>query len=1352
MSIWSDVTHAIDKYGKMGPMQAIGSIAAPPLLDAVSAVAHEVFDNTYAKAALGNVDYAVARSPIPDVALNFYNKAMAHGGDYQTVQDTLNAYEKGYNGYKGGRGVWERTQHDNPTYQRALMDIGADPLTWVGGIGIGAEGSLVKSGIKPAAEKLIGGGAEHAATAGLGSTITGRAAQGLGYGLKGVHGAYEVPGQLTEFTKSYLAGTVAKTKPGEWLTKLSAREAVRQQLDQISAWVTQSGILSGAKQSSAASELSGIGKARGVLSAVFNPDNWTIVEDTQPGVGKSLPKQVWRVQKPDGSIIVEEFDTLAKAKRGLLKYAPNLKNMPKMELGQSNEALARSATTALYGNKALNLGDRTLANAANVGQGANDVARTTKKTIDDLVTELNGMGMIFPKAPNTKELADKLINLDPVGRARVNQVIREWQGTGVNPLLGDNRKMFRYAFEHQLNQDYLPGLSKEANAALFDKVSQSAGGKTYAQTLKDSATEFDKDQALVLKGLGHAWGLDAHPDVINAILKGKPEKKIVDKWGRYGVDILNNPRDYAAMKRLESYVYADNGLLSKPKTTLLRDLSAVWKGQALLSPRYHETNITSSWFNTLLTNGFSGMATPREFIDEIKKAWKADPFQYSTFGSKFMNDTMHDYGLVPSKNIVHAGLGSLTSDSPRAFRRVFGENVGSKLGKAVEYNRRIGAGIDTASRGKLWATKLQAEVEANVPQFEAHVRQEAVNRGISIPGEVSLVPSRDAKELLGYYRGLGFSDGVSRRLSQDYAQIVGNADKSALDLVHKTHFSYYRTNLDQTLAKVMPFHYYSSRATMLYADEMMQNPVLLTNFARLADELYNKYDHTGLNARQKGWLYVMTGPAGFTLLANPDALFGFTKSLGMMGDSGGPKSDQTGLGGVLNYLKAGGFGFYPVFDSLFNMAGTYGDTFEPDMLGIRHKALLGSVINWASAEFVPGSNTPQHTDMAWYGHLNAWMRQHASADVAKFAPGWFAKPVAMKNDSTGTLGQATMENLVESRIVANHPGMTNEQLFGIMNNSDSPEYQTAWQEVARSGVANQLMSFLAPFSLKFRESTSDVRAAKINATYAMANKYGISPSDVNPQTDAQFATDYKAVTGEDWKPGAFDQAQSQSDLIKASPQGRVYVIKDAQYTALGSQLGRDTNKTYQQIAHGEYTPPGFSPIDQSAQNADTQNKSLADTWLYRQSPVAQNAYTELLKLRGAYKQANPDYGMFKDWQGKMAHLKTLLGGSLSLYREQVSKANPNAARYFQKQIQTVAAKYKDPKARLDQLDQRTTSIDAWMAINGVPQKTSDPAALDVNNPTQIPYQGTDQMLSNFAQGPTQQTQSRYGSLLQNLHM
>lgn len=1333
MSLWKSAIHDLQKYGgKVNNALDVtdeSEAVARAILHGAGAVAQTIVDNPWPKAGIGNLEYGMAKTPVLNTALDLFNAGVSHipgQPDQPTSEDIRNAYEKGYNGRTGGRAVWELAQSDNPFYQRAIFDIGIDPTTYAG------TGAVTRG-----AKAFTEAGALRMAA---GETVKGRAIQETGKALEGVNRLYNAPNKATEFVTANVFGKVAKTRPGQWMTGLSKREEARKTLDSIyAAWKTSLPT----RQTDRVAEVRGLNTARMAAKdsvRVVNESGGWLLRDAE---GQPLNGIVYA----DRASAERDVPDILRSK-GMFE-----------KVGRRDDEIINYAWKAFSKARPVNpsmVGDRVFERGRFAGKDMTHVMGEAFSDASNAYQQAKRYGLIFTSKPTTKQINEEIKKLPEDMREPAREFLSSWTDRGIDPTtssLGDYFK--RLAKEYIDSDQTIDSLGDTANSLLFDETLKSGKiGMTYGQALKEWSQEFISEKSAMQQLVGKdAWKRDADPRFIRSVLTDKEEAiKLYKKWDKYGIDVLNDPADEAAFARFSSSFYADHGVFPEGRRGVLSDLAAVWKGQALMSPRYHMANVVSAWFNNIITGNMpeagqggivqsmhaAGMATPRDFWDAIKHAVKADPDLFDTYGVDDLNKTVQDYGRGVDRNVLHMGLASFASNSreatQRIFRKIHAENFGAKLGTSFEYNRRVAAGIDSAARGRLYDTKLRAYVEKEIPAFEELVAESARKQGIDIPADLSLVPSRHARELLGYYRGLGFTDGMARRLSRDYANIVSRGEEEALAMVRKTHFSYYKTNLDETLGRVMPFHYYSSRATLLYTEAMMKNPVLLVNFARMMERLDGKYENSGLNGRQKGWIHVMSGPAGFTLLANPDALFGFTKTMGLMGDN--YKSDQTKLGGILSFLKSGGFGLYPMIDSAFNMAGTYGNTFEPDFLGIRHRALIGSVINWIEAE----AGMPPSPRQAFYAHINADLRSAASREIAKYTPGWMSSPVPSRNNGAGTIGQASIESLIETRILANNPDMTYEQLFQIMNDPESDAYQTAWQEVARSGVANQFLSFVAPIGLKFKESTGDVRSAALGITYDMARKYNIPASAVNPQTDAEFAAKYKAITGSDWKPGDFDRYQFESDLVNATPKGRLFIMQDAQYRALGTQRGRDALSMYQKIAHGEYVPPGF------AKPQPGQEQDIADMWLYRQPRDVQAQVAEVQQLRESFRAANPDYGSFKDWQGKMSYLKTLLGGSLAYYREQVSKGNPNAARYFQNQVKTIREKYKTPAEQLDALDRATTSADAWMAINGTPVSVKEPAPLPTATSSAPSYTATDQMLSDYApvdnQGPTNSLNDR----------
>jgi hypothetical protein len=499
---------------------------------------------------------------------------------------------------------------------------------------------------------------------------------------------------------------------------------------------------------------------------------------------------------------------------------------------------------------------------------------------------------------------------------------------------------------------------------------------------------------------------------------------------------------------------------------------------------------------------------------------------------------------------------------------------------------------------------------------------------------------------------------------------------------------------------------------------MMSNPILLVNFARMAQELSQGYDdHPGFNARQKGWLRLFSGPAGFSILANPDALLGITKAYGLM-DGYSPEGESE-LGQVMRWMKGLGYGMYPWLDGLLNMTGTYGNTFEPDMLGIRHRAIVGAAVNELLAQTgqVPGASP--------YADLSASARERVSTWISSFAPGWVTQPVPAVAE--GNIAAATIEKQIENRIIANNPGMTFEQLAQIMDDQESPEYQAAWKQVAKAGFVGQLLTFTAPTGMKSREDSADARNAGLGIIYDTAKKQGVDPADLNPAADAQFASRFEALTGKKWTPRFFDQASLERNLAQATPQARPLILQTAQYYALDKALPEagKLNEQMNRIRSGEWTPPGYPTNVLPESRGD-----MAEYWLRQQPTQDQAQMQRFREARKAFRAATPEFGAYMDWRDQMYAVQDLYGAEngLARYRELVMQGNPNAARFLQAKIRDIASKTTDPAKRRAMLDDATMSQDFYLAVKGLAKNMNDARATQTSTPQSSPYEPSSGMV------------------------
>jgi hypothetical protein len=569
-------------------------------------------------------------------------------------------------------------------------------------------------------------------------------------------------------------------------------------------------------------------------------------------------------------------------------------------------------------------------------------------------------------------------------------------------------------------------------------------------------------------------------------------------------------------------------------------------------------------------------------------------------------------------------------------------------------------------------------------------RQGLEDLEFSVLNNINPVPGGPTpKRLKEHLIGLGFAEGYAERAGRNFAEAKNIAESVARKEVEKRQFSYDRTNLDEFVGKFIPFHYWYSRALRYYGEEALRHPFLILNYMRSNQGIEAAQDDPGLSARQKGFLRLMGTPLGFSVLMNPDSLFGVVKVFGLQ-DTFDPEG-QTEAGGVVQWLKARGLGLYPWIDGTLNLMGVYGDTWEPDLLGIRHRSLIGAAVQFARSQagFDPAS-APYATAMG-----NA--RWNVSSFVSQFTPDWFSQPVLPKAGG----GDATLDTIIESRIVANNPSLSNEQLLDIMANAESPEFIEAYQQAATAGLAQQLLNFSLPQQFRVRDDARDVRAAQVSTIYEAAEKQGTNPWEFKPSAgDVEFATRYRQLTGKDWKPGDYTKALDQKNLTEATPEAKPFILAEQEYHRLGGEKNQRIMQRYNDLRNGNLPSTATLPEDV--------RRAMADRW------AETNGYTDninyVYQLREAFEDSHPEFGAFKGWEGAMYDLKNQLGGNLDEYRRQASEQNPNAARYFERIGQFVRDNYPHEQWIIE-FDRRTTNAEAYQAINGISQERFDPAPI-----------------------------------------
>lgn len=874
------------------------------------------------------------------------------------------------------------------------------------------------------------------------------------------------------------------------------------------------------------------------------------------------------------------------------------------------------------------------------------------------------------------------------------------------------------AYEHGLGQNLQPTmlqegqgpkpwLSDEENNVIYGHVMST--GESVGEAADRMMRELASDQ-MYLEHSGIRWEdtLTTEPGTNSlksklSLTKDKELKDIIRKWHDLGLtpsrSLEQNVEAAIATQLRDDLVdpvYRKRTWYDKAKT--------VWGEQALASGRYPFSNFVTNMTDSMIT-GHWNFASPIDVFKYAAREMKGASIDEIATGTK-LDEVLSEYGVGNQSFITGGGfrdnIGSGRKSQTRAVLEKLGGGKLAKLANLVEAPLALAQGGDVMARSAVFEDVMDKGFEEGRAELLGKLDRIADNARFDTTG-LTMLPSKDPAFLYEYYKSIGIEDGYAQRMSREVATLRNKALKEAQQEVERIFLSYRKTNADEMVAKFVPFHYWASRKVRFYAEEAMRNPALMAGYMRAVQGLDRTESEGGLSGRQKGFLKLMGGPTGFTLLMNPDAMMGVIKATGLQ-DNYTPEG-ETEIGGIIRRLKKNGVGLYPWIDGIVNMMGTYGNTFEPDVLGIRHRAVVGSVVNWMRGEGFFGEGAMQ-PGASPYADMSLEAREALSSWASDFLPDWLSQPVTVKEG--GSPGQASLDQIIQSRIMAENPEMTNGELALIMSDPDSEQYRSAFQDAARAGVIGQMMSFMLPAQFRVDENTRDVRGAQIDIIDKEAEKRGINPYEMTySSADAEFRAAYKNATGNDFKDDDYQTAKFKNELTRAAPGARQFVVWEHEYNQVADQIAPGVMDQFYGIMFGSKNPPGMSAI-QAETLTPEQRQQAAEQWAVQSGNKPK---IDLInQMQQAYEAQHPQFAQFKTWARDMRSLRSAYGGSLAEYRAQVSKQNPYAANFFARQAEWLKGRGYQDAQLAEALDQMTMSPSAWYAIAGQPTTVYDQKA------------------------------------------
>jgi len=846
-------------------------------------------------------------------------------------------------------------------------------------------------------------------------------------------------------------------------------------------------------------------------------------------------------------------------------------------------------------------------------------------------------------------------------------------------------------------------------------------GKTWGE-------ESDAYRARMAKGLktiqesGSTFAADANLAARQSVFpKDDDAKWALSELDKMGFDPATASVHDVLAEHMHRLFQREHGVVPG-KMSPFKLFRTAWGQQALISPRYHASNIVGSWMQ-MIAAGYRPNMNLAEYQRFIKSTFAGEgrDLTAANLSATKMAEIFSSWGIgeLPMElargNAEYGATGALSKNSlGKVAEKLAGKKIGHVVGKTANANQNFASAWEWYIRSGMGSDLFDHGMRRAMPVLQKQLVDTAKKNGIDLSGKINFVTREglltDGRlEIPAVHQAL-LDAGLKPQDAQDITRTFLNIRQTSLDRaikeVNRVHFSYEFTNLDEFISKFVPFHYWSTRAARFYLEETLRHPMLYYWYNELNDGIDRMAQDPGLDARSKGFVNLMSGPYGFTLMMNPEALLGIAKVFDM--DSGITPDGETRMGQILRVSKQHGVGLFPWVDATLNYMGAYGDTFAPDPVGLRTRQLIGATVNYARA------NLGMEPAPAPYEGANVKLRSWLSSVIAPLAPDWLSQPVAPKATEDGTLGRASLDDIITSRILAENPNLTNQELIDILNDPDRPEYDRAYQGAASAGLLQNILNFTLPTNFKVREDTRDVSRAQINTIRDAAKQAGVRPEDYVPTyADAEFQTAYKNKTGKDWQPGDFNRAQFKRDIATATPQARTFVIQEQEYNSLGSAEGQALIQKRNDILSGRWLPPQFAGRTLGAE----QLGMVADYWLRQNDP--QHLTDQIQALQHTYRQTHPQFDAYKSWQGQMYNLQANYGpNAFSYYRDQVSASNPNAARFFAAKQQDLI-KYNPtatPQELVVLLDSATLSPDAWMAVTGQAPSQYESAPLPTNGP------------------------------------
>ena len=572
-------------------------------------------------------------------------------------------------------------------------------------------------------------------------------------------------------------------------------------------------------------------------------------------------------------------------------------------------------------------------------------------------------------------------------------------------------------------------------------------------------------------------------------------------------------------------------------------------------------------------------------------------------------DMMRRTGQEPPESVMQLSVGRFEAGGSEMTLRSGMKKIGldGKLSGAAygalanQTIRDFRIAMDRNARYVLFVGEYARNIAESRARFMGMARERAAQLGENGDDWV-----RRVDDLGEYFNNQDVLDAFGdQRLARDWRELTAKAKLDAKKETERIFFSYKQTGADAVLRRIAFFHYWTSRAFVLHTKTALQNPWLLSAYARTYEAMKDEAEENGYPSSLTGYIRLMGDTSsGFYGLVNPiNVLVPFS----MLVESGTDES------GVIPFLKRWGLFINPIIDgaamAVGQSSGPIQDLTQTRQVRNAIRATVNYLNNNGYGAVVPdalgedGTLSQSWLDQAQYQFMN-WLNGRLQAVDLPFA----------------------------EEFKGNHPqGYEDDQINNLIIEKAERQYGpiALWDEQTWDIVTEAMRAVLTgeqgnPLT---DEALQDYTKVKMGQTIANS----VVPGGINVRYGPRDEVMQARKEGDDSAALKMDLAQS------GSPEDVQLTALDAQYKAIGTDRQRQAHDSWTAIAYDD-VPPGMilQVGGQSIRSEDLmkmtrdQRIELADQWI-----AQYDATGDLAKYqadRKAFIEKHPEYGDYDEYR------------------------------------------------------------------------------------------------------------------------